>query len=177
MTGPVHIEYEIVAAAVDASVTRVARVDAVADPLGLNPILLDLGLAAEYFRLVRILNRLDLAVADDRRSVGWVGRRRDAALAMEGLDAELAVRRRDVTGALDLFTLAFVHRSVGAGHDWIRQQVRTVRIDAVVAVDVLALAMARERRDAATSQDSGQVVLENYALDYADDYVGDATSF
>ncbi|MNT95665.1 hypothetical protein D3C72_2375870 [compost metagenome] len=52
-----------------------------------------------------------------------------------------------------------------------------MRIDAAVAIDVLALAVARYRRDTAASHDSGQVVLENYALDYADDYVGDATSF
>ncbi|WP_238874235.1 hypothetical protein [Achromobacter xylosoxidans] len=177
MTGPVHLEHEIVAATVDASGTLVARVDAVADPLGLNPILADLGLAVDYFRLVRILNRHDLAAAVDWRAVAVVGQRRDDAIASDAVDAGVALGRGDVAGALDRFALAFVRLSPGTAVDWARQQVRSVRFDAAVAVDVLALAVARERRDAAASHDSGRVVLENYALDYAVDYVGDATSF
>lgn len=177
MTGPVHLEHEIVAATVDASGTLAARVDAVADPLGLNPILADLGLAVDYFRLVRILNRHDLAAAVDWRVVAVVGHRRDGAIASDVVSAGVAFGRADVAGALDRFALAFVRLSPGTAVDWARQQVRSIRFDAAVAVDVLALAVARERRDAAASHDSGRVVLENYALDYADDYVGDATSF
>lgn len=177
MTGPVHIEHEIVAATVDVSGTVVARVDAVADPLGLNPILRDLGLAAEYFSLVRTLNRQDLAAAVDWHGVGVAGQCRDAAAATDVVGAGVAFGHRDVTGARDVFELAFVQRSVGASMDWTHQQIRSVRLDAAVAVDVLALALARERRDAAVAHDFGQVVLQNYALDYADDYVGDATSF
>lgn len=177
MTGPVHLEHEIVAATVDASGTLVARVDAVADPLGLNPILADLGLAVDYFRLVRILNRHDTAAAVDWRAVAVVGQRRDGAVATDVVGAGVAFGRTDVVGALDRFALAFVRLSAGTAVDWARQQVRSIRFDAAVAVDVLALAVARERRDAASSHDSGRVVLENYALDYADDYVGDATSF
>jgi len=177
VAGPIHLEYEIVAATVDASGTLVARVDAVADPLGLNPILADLGLAVDFFRLVRILNRHDLAAAVDWHAVGAVGARRDVAAGTDLVAAGVAVGQRDAAGARDLFVLAFVQRSAGTALDWTRQQVTAVRFDAAVAVDVLALAVARDRRDAAASHDSGQVVLENYALDYADDYVGDATTF
>lgn len=177
MTGPVRIEHEIVAATVDASRTLVARVDAVADPLGLNPILTDLGLAVDYFRLVRILNRHDQALAIDWHAIGLVAQRRDVAVSADVVGAGIAFDRHDVAGARDMFALAFSRVSAAAAVDWTHQQVRAVRFDAAVAVDVLALAVARERHDAASSHDSGQVVLENYALDYADDYVGDATSF
>ncbi|MGZ9893031.1 hypothetical protein ACXXNA_05680 [Bordetella bronchiseptica] len=177
MTGPVRIEHEIVAATVDASRTLVARVDAVADPLGLNPILADLGLAVDYFRLVRILNRRDQAEAIDSHAVGMIAPCRDVAVSADVVGAGIAFGRHDVAGARDMFALAYARVSTSAAVDWARQQVRAVRFDAAVAVDVLTLAVARERRDAASSHDSGQVVLENYALDYAGDYVGDATSF
>lgn len=177
MTGPVHIELEIVAATVDASGTAVARVDAVADPLGLNPILRELGLAVDYFSLVRMLNRHDLSAAVDWHSVGVAGQRRDAAAATDVAGAGVAFGRQDVADACDVFELAFVQRSVGASMDWTHQQIHSVRIDAAMAVDVLALALALERRDAAGAHDLGQVLLQNYALDYADNYVGDATSF
>lgn len=177
MTGPVHIEYEIVQATVDPSGTVVATVEAVADPLGLNPILTDLGLAVEYFRLIRILNRRDHAANVDWHATGVTGRRRDVSEAMDRSAVGLAFSRRDVAAATDIFSLAFARASAGAAVDWTSQAVRSVRFDAAVAVDVLALAVARERRDVAMSQDSGDVVLENYALDYAADYVGDATSF
>lgn len=177
MTGPVHLEHEIVSATVDASGTLVARVDAVSDPLGLNPILTDLGLAVDYFRLLLILNRHNVGAAVDWQAVGLVGQRRDIAAAADVVGTGVAFGRNDVAGAVDLVALAFVQRSPSAAVDWARQQVRAVRFDAVVAVDVLALAVARERRDTAASHDSGQVVLENYVLDYADDYVGEATPF
>ncbi|MNW05317.1 hypothetical protein D3C71_2015510 [compost metagenome] len=89
----------------------------------------------------------------------------------------MAFSRHDSAGAFDLFALAFVKRSISTAVDWSRQRVSAVRFDAAVTVDVLSLVVARFRRDAAASHDSGQVVLDNYALDYADDYVGDATSF
>ncbi|KDC15371.1 hypothetical protein L504_2163 [Bordetella bronchiseptica F2] len=148
-----------------------------ADPLGLNPILTDLGLAVDYFRLVRILNRHDQALAIDWHAVGLVAQRRDVAVSADAVGVGMVFGRHDVAGASDWFALAFARVSTGAAVDWTRQQVRAIRLDAAVAVDVLALAAARERRDAAASHDSGQVVLENYVLDYAADYVGDATSF
>lgn len=177
MAGPVHIEHELVVATVDASGTVVARVDALADPLGLNPILDDVGVGSDYFRLVRMLNRLDLGAAVDWHAVGAAAPRRDVAAGADLIAASLAFGERDAASARDLFVLAFVQRSAGAALDWARQRVRAFRFDASVTLDVLALVVARERRDAAASYDSGQVVLENYALDYADDYVGDATTF
>lgn len=177
MTRPVHVELEIVAATVDASGTAVARVDAVADPLGLNPILRELGLAVDYFSLVRTLNRHDLSAAVDSHSMRVFAQRRDVASATEVVGAGVAFGRHDVADACDAFELAFVQRSVGASMDWTHQQIHGVRIDAAMAVDVLSSALALERRDAAAAHDFGQVLLQNYALDYADDYVGNASSF
>ncbi|MEN4919439.1 hypothetical protein ABE485_12255 [Achromobacter spanius] len=177
MTGPVHIEFEIVAATVDASGTVVVRVDAVADPLGLNPILRDLGLAVDYFRLIRVLARYDVAAAVDWMSTEVANTRRDRAAAVDQVGVGVRFAGDDRVASFDAISLAFVQRSIAASQDWTRQRVNAVRIDASVAVDVLALAVARYRRDTVASHDSGQVVLENYALDYADDYVGDATSF
>lgn len=177
MAGPVHLEYEIVAATVDASGTLVARVDAVADPLGMNPILRDLGLPTEYIRLVFTLIRKDAAVADDQRAAVVLSRRLDASAPADVVSAGLAFARRNTAATTDTLVLAFVHRSNGAGVDWARQQVRSMRFDAAAAAERLAVTAAGQRRDQATSKDSGRVVLENYALDYADDYVGEATTF
>jgi len=177
VTGPVNIEFEIVAATVDASGTVVVRLDAVADPLGLNPILRDAGLAVDYFRLIRVLARRDVAAAVDWMSTQVAKRHRDRAAAVDQVGAGVRIGGDDRAASFDVISLAFVQRSITVSLDWTRQRVTAVRIDAAAAVDVLALAVARYRRDAAVSHDSGQVVLENYALDYADDYVGDATSF
>ena len=175
-TGPVHIEYEIVAPTVETSGTVVATLDAVADPLGLNPILRDLGLAFDYFQLVRLFSRRDVALAVDLHTTDVVPcARRAAAVDVIGTGVDFA--RREAAASFDLFVLAFVHRSRAASVDWTRQQIRAVRVDASRAVDVLALAAARSQRDTAASRDFGSVVLQNYADDYADDYVGDATSF
>jgi len=177
VTGSVQIEYEIIAATIDASGTVVAHVDAVADPLGLNPILRDLGLGVDYFRLIRVLTARDLAGAVDWSSMQTVNRRRDNAAAVDAVGADVGLSRRDAVASTDAFSLAFVRRSMAVAVDWTRQRVSAVRIDAAVAVEMLALAASRSRRDPAASHDFGQVVLQNYALGYADDYVGDATSF
>ena len=176
-TGPVHIEYEIVAPTVDTSGTVVATLDAVADPLGLNPILGDLGLAVDYFQLIRLFNRQDVAPAVDMHTTDVRAARRDRAAAVDVIGTGVDFARRDAAASFDLFVLAFVHRSRAASVDWTRQQIRAVRVDASRAVDVLALAAARNQRDTAASRDFGTAVLQNYADDYADDYVGDATTF
>lgn len=177
MTGPVHIEFEIVAATVDASGTVVVRVDAVADPLGLNPILRDLGLAVDYFSLIRVLTRRDVAAAADWMATQVANGRRDRAAAVEQVSVDVGFGGHDRAASFDVMSLAFVQRSITAALDWTRQRVTAVRLDAAVAVDVMALAASRSRRDDVASHDFGQVVLQNYALGYADDYVGDATSF